>query len=183
MTQSIPRSIAFIGIRPEQMPALNDAESEQCTALIVFLINEIDRFFQDGYTTFYCSAAPGIGILCGELLAIKKEISSPDLRLICTIPYRNHALHFSSIWKLRNRCLLRDADRVVLTGSRKEPDSIFQQYKYMIDQSDLTVIVEGTESKDDHLSRAFDYAQISGKDVLLINPFTLRKVLFFGTCH
>ena len=183
MEQYSSRSAAFIGIRPEQMPALNDDESDQCTALIVLLIKEIDRFFQAGCTTFYCSAAPGIGILCGELLAVKREVSSPDLQLICTIPHRNHALRFSSIWKLRNRYLLRDADSIIMTGDQKEPDSIYQQYKYMIDQSDLTILVMGTEAADDDLSRAFDYARISGKDVLLINPFTLSRALFFGTCQ
>ena len=67
-------AVAFTGHRPETIPYINDFNSSQYFALEKAIWQEVHRCINAGYSTFYCGAARGSDMLCGEI--IKEEIET-----------------------------------------------------------------------------------------------------------
>ena len=104
--------VAFTGHRPEQLHIGHNELSEEGQALRDFIRNEIRVLEQAGADTFFCGAARGADIICGELVMQEKQ-AHPELKLICVIPFAEQARGWAMNWAFRYRELLRNADALL----------------------------------------------------------------------
>ena len=84
-------AVAFTGHRPETIPYIDDFDSDPYFALEKAIRLEVHRCIHAGYTTFFCGAARGSDILCGEIILSEKITNHPELKLICAIPFKEQA--------------------------------------------------------------------------------------------
>ena len=80
-------SVAFTGHRPESLPCGSDVDSDAYFNLQTLVWKEIIRYIDAGCKTFYCGAARGADIMCGEIILAEKATGHADVQLICAIPF------------------------------------------------------------------------------------------------
>ena len=106
-------AVAFTGHRPETIPYIIDTDSDQYFHLEKVIWQEVHKYINAGYTTFYCGAARGADMLCGEIILSEKETKHPELKLVCAIPFKEQARGWDYMERIQYRELLRRADRIV----------------------------------------------------------------------
>ena len=90
-------TLAFTGHRPEFLPFTYGSDAYYQFELALW--NEIGVYVDAGYDTFYCGAARGTDILCGEIILALKEGNAFNLKLICAIPFREQARGWNLLWR------------------------------------------------------------------------------------
>lgn len=169
MHEKIRGTAAFIGSPLPIRSDLSESHMAISAQLTEMLIREIDRcIHQAGCTRLYCGAVPGPGVLCGEMLLAARADLPSGTELICTIPYRNHASHFSRPWQRRTRDLLRRADRIVQISQSGMPGVISLQNQFMIHRSQQ-VFVLGSSMQEPEAVQAMQYAMAAGRRVTFID--------------
>lgn len=164
--------LAFSGHRPESLPfKFNSGAYYQ---LEVSLWREIGARVDAGYDTFYCGAARGIDIVCGEIILALKMTDYPDLKLVCAIPFKEQARGWSDLWKLHYYDLLRGADRIVQLCDHYQPDCYHIRNRYMVDNCDALLAVYDGKGKGG-TAYTVNYARKQGKEVMVINPSVVTE--------
>ena len=143
--------VAFTGHRPEQLHIGHNELSEEGQALREFIRNEIRVLEQAGADTFFCGAARGADIICGELVMQEKQ-AHPELKLICVIPFAEQARGWAMNWAFRYRELLRNADQIVLMCSNYQRGCYHMRNRYMVDNCDLLIAIYNGENNGGMLS-------------------------------
>ena len=128
---------------------------------------------QAGADTFFCGAARGADIICGELVMQEKQ-AHPELKLICVIPFAEQARGWAMNWAFRYRELLRNADQIVLMCSNYQRGCYHMRNRYMVDNCDLLIAIYNGENKGG-TAYTVNYARERGKEILIIDPNTLEK--------
>ena len=167
--------VAFTGHRPEQLHIGHNELSEEGQALRDFIRNEIRVLEQAGADTFFCGAARGADIICGELVMQEKQ-AHPELKLICVIPFAEQARGWAMNWAFRYRELLRNADQIVLMCSNYQRGCYHMRNRYMVDNCDLLIAIYNGENKGG-TAYTINYAREWGKEILIIDPNTLEKTV------
>ena len=167
--------VAFTGHRPEQLHIGHNELSEEGQALRDFIINEIRVLEQAGADTFFCGAARGADIICGELVMQEKQ-AHPELKLICVIPFAEQARGWAMNWAFRYRELLRNADQIVLMCSNYQRGCYHMRNRYMVDNCDLLIAIYNGENNGG-TAYTVNYARERGKEILIIDPNTLEKTV------
>lgn len=163
-------NIAFTGHRPEQLIGVDEEELDH------HIFVEIARCIDEGYHTFYCGAARGADIMCGETVVSLREGSGLQVRLICVIPYRNQAVGWDDIWKLRYWQLRRDADENILLNGEFRRGCCQVRNRYMVDHADRIVAVYDGRDKGG-TAYTVEYARKKGKEIVIINPKTMERTV------
>mgnify|MGYP002627534998 CR=1 FL=1 len=136
--------LAFTGHRPESLPFKFNTDAYRQFEAILW--REIGARVDASFDTFYCGAARGIDIVCGKIILALKTTDYPDLKLICTIPFKEQARGWSDLWQAHYYDLLRGADRIVQLCDRYQPDCYHIRNRYMVDHCDaLLAVYNGKE--------------------------------------
>ena len=169
-------AVAFTGHRPETIPYINDFNSRQYFALEKAVWQEVHRCINAGYTTFYCGAARGSDMLCGEIILSEKITNHPELKLICAISFKEQARGWDFMEKLQYRELLRRSDRIVQVCDSYQRGCYHAQNRYMVDNSDVLIAIYNGEPGGG-TAYTVKYALQQGKEIIIINPNTLDKTI------
>ena len=165
-------SVAFTGHRPESLPCGNDMDSEAYFNLQTLVWKEIIRYIDAGCKTFYCGAARGADIMCGEIILAEKTTKHPDIQLICAIPFREQAHSWEDLWKMRYYDLLRDSDRIVQLCDNYQRGCYHIRNRYMVDNCDILIAIYNGETKGG-TAYTVNYARKLGKEIVIIDPNSL----------
>lgn len=165
---------AFTGHRPESFQFTRD--SDEYYDLEQMIWKEICQLIEDGCDTFYCGAARGADIMCGEIVLTEKITRYPDVKLICAIPFKEQAKGWGIIWKMQYQELLRGADKIVQLCDGYEPGCYHIRNRYMVDNSDVLLAVYNGEPKGG-TAYTVNYARKKGKRIIIINPNTMTKTV------
>ena len=134
----------------------------------------IDQSIAAGYDTFYCGGARGVDLVCGEIIAANKLSGLRYLKLICAIPFKQQADKWSYLWRLRYQEVLKAADRIKLISPEYHRGCYHARNRYMVDNADRVIAVyDGSSSGG--TAYTVDYARKQGKEIIIINPFTLEQ--------
>lgn len=161
--------IAFTGHRPESLPFRLD--SYECHQMEMALQHIIQEKIKEGCDTFYCGAARGIDIICGEIVLSEKAAGYPHIQLICAIPFKEQANRWEPDWQIRYNSLLRNTDRIVQLCDHYQRDCYFIRNRYMVDNSDILIAVYDGSGKGG-TAYTVNWAKKQGKPIILVNPQT-----------
>ena len=165
-------AVAFTGHRPETIPYIDKFESKQYFDLQKLIWQEVLRYIKAGYNTFYCGAARGADMLCGEIILAEKETDHPELKLICAIPFKEQARGWGIMEKMQYRELLMRSDRVVQVCDSYQRGCYHARNRYMVDNSDVLIAIYNGEPKGG-TAYTVNYARKRGKEIIIVNPDTL----------
>ena len=160
--------IAFTGHRPENMPF--DRDSDAYCRLETALWKVIREKIQEGCDTFYCGAARGMDIECGEIILAEKETDNPQIRLVCVVPFVQQAKSWNTYWQLRYARLLDEADELVQMCEHYQRGCYHMRNRYMVDQSDAVIAIYDGQSNGG-TAYTVNYARQQGKEVIVLNPY------------
>lgn len=166
--------LAFTGHRPNGLPFKEDEASEQCRNLKIMLWQEILGRIGIGYDTFYCGAAMGADIICGELVLLAKPRVEKPIKLICVVPFRGQAERWSETWQARYRSLLDQSDEVVCLSETYNDKCFSTRNRYLVDHAD-TLLAVFNGNRRSGTSSTVNYAYHQGKEIVCFNPYTLQR--------
>ncbi len=172
-------AVAFTGHRPETIPYINDFNSEQYFDLQKAVWKEIQRYVNAGYSTFYCGAARGADILCGEIILAEKETGHSELKLICAVPFKEQAKGWDTKEKLQYYELLRRSDRIVQVCDSYRRGCYHTRNRYMVDNSDVLIAIYNGELRGG-TAYTVNYARMKGKEIVIINPDNFVRTTING---
>jgi len=161
---------AFTGHRPESLPFQED--SAEFIPLLDTIWGEIDNLIEMGVDTFYCGAARGSDIICGEEIVLRKTLSSEPLTLNCVIPFKEQPCGWELEWKMRYWDLLRNSDRIIQTSDGYQRGCYHIRNRYLVDNCDVLLAIYDSNSSGG-TAYTVNYARKTGKQLIIINPHTL----------
>ncbi len=165
--------VAFTGHRPEQLFYLNGELAYDENRFDDILLNEISRCIREGYDAFYCGAARGADIICGEWVIDLRDLYEMKIRLICVVPFADQAAGWGDEWKKRYWHLRYQADQNVVLSEKFTPGCYQARNRYMVDHADRIIAVYNGCGRGG-TAYTIDYAKRQGKEVVIIDPGTLQ---------
>lgn len=125
------------------------------------LRKQIQKAFDEGYTTFITGMAQGVDIWAGEIV---KTIEGA--KLIAAVPFSGFEAKWSMGWKRRYNELLQKADEVQYISRSYSKDVYQLRNEWMVDHSDLVIgVFNGQPSGT---LNTINYALKQNKEVRLI---------------
>ena len=119
--------VCFTGHRPDKLVGKLDDARE-------WLSNQIDRAYDEGFTTFITGMCPGIDIIAAKLV-IEKRAEHPDIHLIAASPYPRFAYNWED-WGEDVRRVASLADLVVNVSDTYTGRCVFQKRnEWMVNHS------------------------------------------------
>lgn len=172
-------AVAFSGHRSNRLPS----SESQLSKLSIKLQLELQRLHRLGYDTVYCGMAEGADRLCYEAVLSNNLFKSSidKIQLHCVLPYA--ANEPSAL----TRCDANDdipfSDKLTIISPTYRPGCFHQRNRFMVDNSDILLAVYDGNSKGG-TAYTVEYARKQGKQVILINPYTLVQTILPGkkTC-
>ena len=165
-------TIAFTGHRPEGLPFGDNEICEQCRMLKKMLWVEIKRRIGMGYDTFYCGAARGSDIICGELVLLMQPRVSVNLKLICVTPFKEQARGWSEQCQKRYERLLQNAFQVVQLSEHYYHGCYHTRDRYLVDHADTLLAVYNGSGRGG-TAYTVGYAHEKKKEIVVFDPFIL----------
>lgn len=163
--------LAFTGHRPEGLPFGENEDAQSCRVLRRLLWEEIVKRIDDGYDTFYCGAAKGADIICGELVVLAQEKLSMPVQLICVVPFKDQAKGWSDSWLCRYNTLLEKSSQVIQLSEHYYRGCYYTRDRYLVDHTDALIAVYS--GRRGGTAYTVQYANEKGKEVTILNPYTL----------
>jgi uncharacterized phage-like protein YoqJ len=167
-------SCCISGHRPKKLPFRDYEDGPDCRRLMMLLASEVDKMLENGVTSFLTGMAPGTDIIAARIVLEKRrDHSADDIRLIAVVPYEGQADQWPEIYRERYFRILSLADEVVTLYTRKTDTCIREVCRYMVDACDhLIAVYNGSEGGTQY---TIDYAAEKGRDIVVINPDTLKR--------
>ena len=162
--------VAFTGHRPEQLIGMDEKELDEA------IFREIAGCIEEGYDTFYCGAARGADIMCGECVAAMREGSDLAVKLICVIPFRDQAAGWGDWWRMRYWQLRRDADQNILLSEAFSKGCFHARNRYMVDHADRIIAIYNGNGRGG-TAYTVEYAKRKGREIIIIHPKTMEKTV------
>ena len=98
----------------------------------------IERFLQEGVTTFYCGMALGFDLLAAEKV-IHLKTKYPSARLIACIPCSNQRDNYSPVDKKRYLEILKKCDEEICLSDSYFKGCMHARNRYMVDRADCMI--------------------------------------------
>ena len=166
----IELKLAFTGHRPEGLPFGENEAAESCRILKKALWEEIIKRIGSGYDTFYCGAAKGADIICGELVLLAQERMRSPIQLICVVPFRDQASDWSDSWKQRYNSLMVRSAQIIRLSEHYYRGCYYARDRYMVDHADALIAVYS--GKRGGTAYTIQYAHKQKKEIVVFNPST-----------
>jgi uncharacterized phage-like protein YoqJ len=168
------KTCCFSGHRPMKLPFGFYEDSPDFLRLKVRLYYEVDQMREMGVTVFLTGMAQGIDMLTAEIvLDIKRTYLYDDVRLVAVVPFEGQAERWSKAYRARYFHILGKADEVVTLQKLYTDDCLLKRNRCMVDASShLIAVWSGGRGGTKY---TVEYAVKQGLDIILINPFTLKR--------
>ncbi|MGI5878681.1 MAG: SLOG family protein [Christensenellales bacterium] len=169
----------FTGLRPAGMPFGTDEAHPSCQALKAVLEREIRRRIARGCTRFISGADWGADLMCAQIvLSLRKR--NPDLRLVCVLPHEEQAARWSERYRNQYFSVLQQADQALLISRHRTHDCVYKRNREIVNRSRYMIAVYGSDPQN-LTAHALCYARRMGRDITLVDPFTLEITRMCGT--
>ena len=166
-------AIAFTGHRSELLCSNEYMHSHAYFNLSLLIQKEVRHYIDAGCTTFYCGAAQGADILCGEIILTEQKTNNPSIELICVIPFRGQANKWEASWKKRYVNLLCNSNRIIQIRDTYQKGCYHIRNRYLVDHCNVLIAVYNGKLNGG-TAYTVKYAQRLGKEVVIIDPNTLE---------
>lgn len=98
----------------------------------------VKSMYEEGITDFICGAALGFDLLAAEVvLSLREEI--PGIRLVCVLPYRAQAEHWSQAEQSRHQKVVSRADETVVLSEHYFDGCFLRRNDYMLKRSSAVI--------------------------------------------
>lgn len=121
----------FTGHRPEKLHIPESVVLQELNIAITAAL-------QDGHTTFISGMAKGVDIWAAELI-LERRRASPEINLICAIPYEGFGLHWKDEWTERFTRIIHAANSVEYVSKEFSRPSFQRRNKWVVDRSSLLI--------------------------------------------
>ena len=158
---------AFTGSRPMAFHFKYNENHHDCQNLKKRITLEIHVLYLDGFRTFYCGAAMGVDMWCGEIVLHLKKVYS-DIKLISVVPFIGQEKTWPKDYQERYHHLLENSDKTIILHDKFANKHYMERNRYIVDRSDLILAVcaPGTlESRTGGTYYTVNYANKMGKDI------------------
>ena len=135
---SIFKTAAFIGHRPDRLPWGVDECSVEATAFKRHLKETLTELIVTGCINFLSGAARGFDTLAAETVIELRE-EYPWVSLTLVLPCDNQADRWSDSDRARWERLITNADHVLHMASRFDKGCLFRRNRYLVDHSGVLI--------------------------------------------
>lgn len=161
-------AVAFTGHRPESLSYNIESSFDMLIKLTPQIQKEIRKSILAGCITFYCGAAQGADIVCGEIVIAEKAAGHPEIQLICVIPFKEQANNWKEPWKTRYNHLLNNTDRVICINDTYQKGCYQIRNRYLVDHCSTLIAIYNGKSTGG-TAYTVNYARKHGKNIIVIH--------------
>ena len=130
---NIEHTCTFTGHRPEKLGADPEIVKE-------WLMEEIGKSVQEGYTDFITGMAKGVDLWAAEEVLRLKNIGA-HLRLIAAVPFKYQERDWEPKWQEKYKRVLDDADEIHYISNRPGRAAFFERNEWMVDRASKLIAV------------------------------------------
>jgi len=163
---------AFTGHRAEKLP-WKDESSKIAEDFKMRLCIEICYKINAGCNTFLTGMCNGIDIIAGEMVLELKQ-TFPFIELTAVIPYEEFASAWSEEWRERYFALAEKADKEIMLNTKFVPNCLRQRNKYLVDNAKHLLAVQNSGDTASGTSQTIDFAVKLNRDIVIIEPKSLK---------
>ena len=135
---SIFKTAAFTGHRPEKLPWGMDEHSEEAIAFKRHLKNTLTELIVTGCVNFLSGAARGFDTIAAETVLELRELY-PWVELTVVLPCDDQADRWSDSDRARWERLITNADHVLHMASDFDKGCLFRRNRYLVDHCGLVI--------------------------------------------
>ncbi|NLG37449.1 MAG: DUF1273 domain-containing protein [Clostridiales bacterium] len=168
----IRSACCFTGLRPAGLPFGTDESHPSCQALKDVLEREIRKRIARGCNRFISGADWGADLICAQIVLSLRTLY-PKLRLICVLPHEEQASRWSEQYRNRYFSVLQQADQALLISRHRTPDCVYKRNREIVNRSRYMIAVYGSDPQS-LTAHSLCYARRMGRDITLVDPFTLN---------
>ena len=172
-SNSIFKTVAFTGHRPEKLPWKNNEESYTALSFKSHLKSTLEELIVTGCINFLSGAARGFDTIAAETVLELRE-KYPWISLTMVLPCENQAEKWSHEDKTRWKNLIGKADHVLHLGGAYDKGCMFRRNRYLVDNASL-LIAAYDDSGVGGTAMTLAYAAEKGRTVVRI-PLTGNSV-------
>ena len=166
-----PKTCAFTGHRPQNLPFGFNEEDKRCVWLKEILRSKITRLIvEERISHFISGMAIGIDMYAAEIvLSLKKDC--PGITLEGVIPCTSQADKWPEQLQKRYADIFSKCDKTTYIQKNYTFNCMYKRNKYMVDQADIILAVwDGSRGGT---ANTVKYALSQNKPVQIIHPQTL----------
>jgi uncharacterized phage-like protein YoqJ len=142
-----------------------------CKRLKLELLQSILTLRSYGVSQFMVACDPGVGLWAAEMVGRYDD----ELQLSCVLPHEEQATKWAPYLRERYFDMLEQCTRLTTVSAQKTPESQWNAYRVIIDQSEIALSVyDPASARGDAVDRAMTYALDTRRSMVVIHPDTLR---------
>ena len=165
---------AVLGRSPMRFAWGFDEEDLGCKRLKLELLQSIMMLRSCGVSQFMVACDPGVGLWAAEMVNILRRYDD-ELQLFCVLPHEEQATKWAPYLRERYFDMLEQCTHLTTAAAQKTPESQWNAYRAIIDQSEIVLSVYDPDSaRDDGVDRAMAYALNTRRSMVVIHPDTFR---------
>jgi uncharacterized phage-like protein YoqJ len=130
------------------------------------LANAIKAAYDNGFRRFYSGMARGFDIIAAEAVLHEKKTRSPDISLICAIPFEGQEDAWDRSWRKRYDKILREADDKIVLNEKYITGCYHERNRYLVDNSQLLICFYA--GKSGGTRHTYEYALKKGLEIVNI---------------
>ena len=162
---------AFTGHRPHKFPWKSDETDPQCVALKAVLAEQVGKLVAAGVTDFYSGMADGSDVWLSQIV-LEQRRENPALKLHCVLPCEGQADKWSVPAQERYHLILRQADSVVDVSHKYYDGCMIDRNHRLVEAAGwLLAVFNGVRRSG--TGATVNYARRLGREIIVIDPFTL----------
>ena len=163
---------AFTGHRPQKFPWRYNETDSRCVALKTVLTDQIKLLVNAGVTQFLSGMAEATDTWSAlSVLALREN--NPALKLHCILPCREQADKWSASSRDLYRSILERADSIVYVNRSYHKNCMLERNRFLVNYTSTLLAVYNGERRGG-TAATIHYAQKMGREIILINPYTLH---------
>lgn len=161
----------FTGHRNRDLPFNGNMHKQGVKNLVSTLQLLIVEAISDGYDTFISGMADGIDLICADIvMQLKASGRSPDIKLVCALPYSEQFGEIvSTLDKYKYTLILRDCDEKVIVSHRDDPDRYKLRNAFMIENSSRLIGAIKNKQRGSGTLQTLNMAKRAGLEIHMIS--------------
>ncbi len=145
-------AVCLSGNRPHKIPFEED--SRECFLLKERMREAVEALIKEGYTRFITGMATGCDTWFAECVINLMDVY-PDLELEAAVPYRGQRDRLVAKDRFRYDAIIEHCAKVTLLSGEYTKFCMSKRNRYMVDNSDVVLIVNYAESGGTVNTRAY----------------------------
>ena len=168
--ETMNRTCAFTGHRPNKLPWRYDETDSRCVALKAVLAEQIAAMAEAGFTQFLSGMAEATDTW-SALAVLSLREKNPAIKLHCILPCTAQAEKWSAPSRDLYRSILEQADSVVYVSRDYHKNCMLDRNRFMVEHaSALLAVYNGVRRSG--TGATVNYARKMGREIIVIDPIT-----------